>query len=262
MVPESIQRTPGAGQTCRQGKPSTPTSPIPCMDAFDYRPRRAPTNRCTRSVPALRSGIGVARRATARAHAKVLLLEDATPIQTNSAYPDSGAHYTAAAATPGTGRSRGSKGARRSFMVAEQFTGIINFRKPAGPTASHRPVLNWPAGNQKYAPEPHQATPQRKAPLGIESSATPARGRRHLRRGKEHAVSDDFYGGQFEWQLQRAGPPARRPRLPISRNASQALRRDNLSLPAVPRRNRAARSACDERSRVQTIFRLDYLQCF
>lgn len=215
MVPESIQGTPGAANLLSRETVDT-YKPYTLHDAFDFVPG---VRTIDDDVLGLRSGIGV-RGAPPRRSRKVLLLEDGTPIN-NSAYLDSGAHYT-----PPLQRLEQVevlKGAGQIIHGPLNNHGIINFRN-LRPTAEPQTRVELAAGNQSTR-QSHISHRRTEGPLGMVFSYTgkEADGTFDV---EEHEF-DDFYGG-FELQLNDSHQLAAS--ATYFRERSQGYDESNLSL--------------------------------
>lgn len=243
VVSESVQGTPGAANLLTREAIDT-YKPYTLHDAFDFVPG---VRTIDDDVLGLRSGIGV-RGAPPRRSRKVLLLEDGTPIN-NSAYLDSGAHYT-----PPTQRLEQIevlKGAGQIIHGPLNNHGIVNFRNLT-PTAEPQTRVELAAGNLSTR-QSHVSHRRTEGPLGMVFSYTgkEADGTFDV---EEHEY-DDFYGA-LQWQLND------RHQLATSatyfRERSQGYDEANLSLEQYrndPRGKRALNAGHDDNN-----ISVDYLK--
>ncbi len=188
VVPETVSGTPGAASLVTRDTLDS-YKPYTLHDALDHVPG---VRTIDDDVLGLRSGIGV-RGAPPRRSRKVLLLEDGTPIN-NSAYLDSGAHYT-----PPTQRLEQIevlKGAGQIVHGPLNNHGIVNFRN-LKPTEKPETRVELATGNQSTR-QSHVSHRRTEGDLGMVFSYTgqEADGTFDVERHE----FDDFYGA-FQWQL-------------------------------------------------------------
>ncbi|KAA0874178.1 TonB-dependent receptor family protein [Nitrincola tapanii] len=188
LVPESSEDVPGAFSLLTQEDLEV-YRPLSLHDAFDFVPG---VRTIDDDVLGLRSGIGV-RGAPPRRSRKVLLLEDGTPIN-NSAYLDSGAHYTPPMQR--LERIEVLKGAGQIVHGPLNNHGIINFRN-LRPSLTPETKVELGAGNQGNQLQ-HLMHRRTEGDLGLVFAYTgqKADGTFDVERHK----FNDFYAG-VEWQV-------------------------------------------------------------
>lgn len=188
VVPSSADGMPGAASVLNSETIET-YKPYTLHDAFDFVPG---VRTIDDDVLGRRSGIGV-RGAPPRRSRKTLLLEDGTPIN-NSAYLDSGAHYT-----PPLERLEQIevyKGAGQIVHGPINNHGIVNFRN-LQPTAEPETVIEGAAGSQSTIQQ-HVHHRRTEGDVGMVFSYTGKQADGTF--DVEETQYDDFYTG-FEWQV-------------------------------------------------------------
>ncbi len=215
LVPENVQGMPGAASLLPRETIDT-YKPYSLHDALDFVPG---VRTIDDDVLGLRSGIGV-RGAPPRRSRKVLLLEDGTPIN-NSAYLDSGAHYT-----PPMQRLEQVevlKGAGQIIHGPLNNHGIINFRN-LRPSDTPETRVELAGGNQNSQLQ-HVMHRRTEGSLGMVFAYTGREGDGTF--DVEEHEFDDFYGG-LEWQLNDSHQLAAS--ATYFRERSQGYDESNLSL--------------------------------
>ncbi|RHW22122.1 TonB-dependent receptor family protein [Pseudomonas jilinensis] len=232
LVPSEVQGMPGAANLLSRETLDT-YKPYSLHDAFDFVPG---VRTIDDDVLGLRSGIGI-RGAPPRRSRKVLLLEDGTSIN-NSAYLDSGAHYT-----PPMQRLEQIevlKGAGQIVHGPLNNHGIINFRN-LKPTATPQTKVELGAGNQDTR-QVHLMHRRTEGPVGMVFAYTgqEADGTFDV---EEHEF-DDFYAA-LQWQVNE------RHQLATSatyfRERSQGYDESNLSLAEYRNKPRSKRQLDEAR---------------
>lgn len=188
LVPTSVEGMPGAASVLTRDQIDV-YKPYTLHDALDFVPG---VRTIDDDVLGRRSGIGV-RGAPPRRSRKVLLLEDGTPIN-NSAYLDSGAHYTPPLER--LERVEVYKGAGQIVHGPLNNNGIVNFRN-LKPTPVPETVIEVGVGNQDTVQQ-HIHHRRTEGDVGMVFSYTGKRADGTF--DVEEQQYDDFYTG-LEWQV-------------------------------------------------------------
>ncbi|MEO9587823.1 MULTISPECIES: TonB-dependent receptor plug domain-containing protein [Marinobacter] len=188
LVPTSVEGMPGAASVLTRDQIDV-YKPYTLHDALDFVPG---VRTIDDDVLGRRSGIGV-RGAPPRRSRKVLLLEDGTPIN-NSAYLDSGAHYTPPLER--LERVEVYKGAGQIVHGPLNNNGIVNFRN-LKPTPVPETVIEVGVGNQDTIQQ-HIHHRRTEGDVGMVFSYTGKRADGTF--DVEEQQYDDFYTG-LEWQV-------------------------------------------------------------
>lgn len=188
LVPTSVEGMPGAASVLTRDQIDV-YKPYTLHDALDFVPG---VRTIDDDVLGRRSGIGV-RGAPPRRSRKVLLLEDGTPIN-NSAYLDSGAHYTPPLER--LERVEVYKGAGQIVHGPLNNHGIVNFRN-LKPTPVPETVIEVGVGNQDTIQQ-HIHHRRTEGDVGMVFSYTGKRADGTF--DVEEHQYDDFYTG-LEWQV-------------------------------------------------------------
>ncbi|MCD1631072.1 TonB-dependent receptor family protein [Marinobacter shengliensis] len=188
LVPTSVEGMPGAASVLTRDQFDV-YKPYTLHDALDFVPG---VRTIDDDVLGRRSGIGV-RGAPPRRSRKVLLLEDGTPIN-NSAYLDSGAHYTPPLER--LERVEVYKGAGQIVHGPLNNHGIVNFRN-LKPTPVPETVIEVGVGNQDTIQQ-HIHHRRTEGDVGMVFSYTGKRADGTF--DVEEHQYDDFYTG-LEWQV-------------------------------------------------------------
>ncbi len=215
LVPTSVEGMPGAASLLTREQIDI-YKPYTLHDALDFVPG---VKTIDDDALGRRSGIGV-RGAPSRRSRKVLLLEDGTPIN-NSAYLDSGAHYTPPLER--IERAEVYKGAGQIVHGPLNNHGIINFQN-LQPTLVPETVIEVGAGSQDTIQQ-HIHHRRTEGDVGMVFSYTgkQADGTFDV---EEHQY-DDFYTG-LEWQVNERNQLAAS--VTYLRERSDGYDENNLSL--------------------------------
>lgn len=215
LLPSTVEEMPGAASLLTDDTLDT-YKPYSLHDAFDFVPG---VRTIDDDALGLRSGIGV-RGAPPRRSRKVLLMEDGTPIN-NSAYLDSGAHYTPPIQR--LGQIEILKGAGQIIHGPLNNHGIINFLN-VKPTLQPETTFELGAGNLGTHQQ-HILHSRTEGDLGMVFSYTgkQADGTFDVESHQVH----DFYSA-LEWQINDAHQLAAS--MTYFRERSDGYDESNLSL--------------------------------